>query len=198
MTLQECSPKWGRPCSWLRAVTGQGSALSTEAALQKDRSRPSLPSKPAASASTSRASCRERPFVRTGWVVSLPTPPASTHLAPRLGQAELGVLTGVGLAPAQRGQDPTAHREAGVVVREGRGALASIGWYPHWVWLSLPGHSHLRMSKEEVTLRKQGWQPQSLASPGWSCRALGHTGRPGAKAMMPTERADNGSSGQRG
>lgn len=71
--------------------------------------------------------------------------------------------------------DPTAprtpaHREAGIVVREGCGTLAGIGQHPRWTWQLLPGHSHLGMGDVQAALKLQGWQgtkqPQAPASPG--------------------------------
>lgn len=70
-----------------------------------------------------------------------------------------------------------AHREAGVVVREGCGALARIGRHPLWAGQPLPGHGHLGMGNKQATRACRAGSPWSLASPRQSPRALGHTGQ---------------------
>lgn len=70
-----------------------------------------------------------------------------------------------------------AHREAGVVVCEGCGALAGIGWHPHWAGQPLPRHSRLGSGNEQTALRCRAGSPRSLASPGQSPGALRHTGQ---------------------
>lgn len=52
-----------------------------------------------------------------------------------------------------------AHREAGVVVCEGRRTLAGIRWHPHWAWQPLSKRGHLGMGNERAAGRLHSWQP---------------------------------------
>lgn len=168
-TLHECSPKWARPRSWLRAVTGLVRTLSAEAAPHKESWRPSLLAKPAASTSISRASCKEGPLGRgRDGGVPHPTPPSKAG-------------TGEGLVPSQGGRGPRAHREVGMVVREGCGALAGTGQPPCWAWRPLPAHSHLGKGNIQATSRLQGGQgprkpPGALPLLGGHLGLSGQTG----------------------